>query len=553
MAKVFDPLKAEEAVKQGRRKPVPKELTRSARLSSHPAPHKAKMVEKKAERFQPLTMRERIVADFRVFLTLVWWELLKDPVTGKPLDPSPIQLDLAHWLQHGPDRSIIMAFRGFSKSWITGAYALWRLYCDPEEKILVVSGSLTRAVATTNWCLELILRMDLLKDLRPKPSNRQSGKMFDVGNCTPAQSASFMAMGIGGQLVGFRGTCIIPDDVETQQNSLTVLMRDKNKEAVKEFESVLTPGGVIKYLGTPHDVDSLYVDLQKKGYTARVWPAEVPTPEQARTYGDTLAPYVRKLMAQFGPSGYGKPTMPHRFPTEELEKRRSAMGNSEYMLQFMLNLSATKSYPLKARDLMVMDLDDRKGPEEVSWGTNKVDNDSPPMGLEGDYYHFPNSVSPTYAPWQRVVGFIDPSGKGKDETALSIVALLYGRLFYLDLYASQDGYEEHVLREIAKRCIRFGVGRLLIEDNFGGGMFASLLKPILREEWEKHNALLKKRGRLPRDPDAVQGTAVETVSSGRTGKEKRILGVLEPIAQSHRLVVNRSVLRSDYELSLIHI
>lgn len=552
MVKVFDPLKAEEALKEGRkprRKPVPKELTRSVRHSSQPAPHKAKMVEKKAERGQPLTQRERIVADFRVFLTLVWRELLRDPVTGKPLDPSPIQLDLAHWLQHGPDRSIIMAFRGFSKSWITGAYALWRLYCDPEEKILVVSGSLTRAVATTNWCLELILRMDLLKDLRPKPSNRQSGKMFDVGNCTPAQSASFMAMGIGGQLVGFRGSCIIPDDVETQQNSLTVLMRDKNKESVKEFESVLTPGGVIKYLGTPHDLDSLYADLQKKGYVARVWPSQFPTPEEAKAYGDTLAPYITAHIRKHGPAVYGKATMPHRFPLEELAKRRTAMGNSEYQLQFMLNLSAglTNAYPLKARDLSVMDLDDRKGPEEVSWGTNKVDNDSPPMGFDGDFYHYPNSVSPTYAPWQRVVGFIDPSGKGKDETALSIVALLYGRLYHLSLYASQDGYEEHVLREIAKRCIRFGVGRLLVEDNFGGGMFASLLKPILKDEWDKHLALLKRTGRLPRNPDTVQGTAVETVSSGRTGKERRILGVLEPILQSHRLVISRSVLREDYE------
>jgi hypothetical protein len=106
----------------------------------------------------PATLEARAKADFRVFLTLIWRHLLG-------VDPSPIQLDMAYWLQHGPSRAITMAFRGFSKSWITGAYALWRLYVNPDEKILVVSGSLIRAMATTNWCLQLIMTLPLLKEL----------------------------------------------------------------------------------------------------------------------------------------------------------------------------------------------------------------------------------------------------------------------------------------------------------------------------------------------------------------------------------------------------
>jgi hypothetical protein len=50
--------------------------------------------------------------DFRVFLTMVWRHL------NLP-DPTPVQLDIAHWLQHGPRRKIIEAFRGVGKSWIT--------------------------------------------------------------------------------------------------------------------------------------------------------------------------------------------------------------------------------------------------------------------------------------------------------------------------------------------------------------------------------------------------------------------------------------------------
>lgn len=580
MARTFDPLKAQEAlqsaadgkgevlaadllgpvkkaVRKRRKAPeglslpkeMPEELKSAVRLSraidpqavpppserkTHPAPHKAKMVEKKESRGQRLTLRERIVKDFRVLLTLIWRELLG-------VDPSPIQLDMAYWLQHGPDRSIIMAFRGFSKSWITGAYALWRLYCDPNEKILVVSGSLARAVATTNWCLELIMRMDVFEEMRPQPNGRSSSKMFDVGNCVPAQSASFMAMGIGGQLVGFRGTCIIPDDVETQQNSLTVLMRDKNKEAVKEFESVLTPNGVIKYLGTPHDLDSLYLDLQKKGYTARIWPAKFPRPEEQGVYGSALAPYVLRYIEKHGPECYGKPTMPNRFPSEELDRRELAMGRSEFALQFMINLAAgmENTYPLKVRDISVMDLDDLKGPDSVSWGTSRIDNDLQPMGFDGDFYYYPASVSTTYSPFTAVKGHVDPSGKGKDETALSIVGYLNGRLYWLTMVASKDGFEPHVLKAIAQACVRFRCRYLSVEDNFGGGMFSTLLRPVLQQEWDLHN----KRVRA----EDHGSTTVEDLNSGKQGKEKRMVGILEPILQSHRLVANRSVFQGDFQ------
>lgn len=478
--------------------------------------------------------------DFRVFLTLVWRHLLG-------VDPSPIQLDMAYWLQHGPDRAIIMAFRGFSKSWITGAYALWRLYCDPEEKVVVVSGSLKRAIATTNWALSLIMTMPLLKGMIPPPNYRQSGQQFDVGTCKNiAQSASFSAFGIGGQLVGFRGSCIIPDDVETQTNSNTVVMREKIVEAVKEFESVLTPGGVIKYLGTPHDVDSLYMKLLrlkddhgKQVYTARIWPGLFPTTDQIRAYGPWLAPFITHEIKRLGPSCVGHSTMPNRFSDEDLMRRKAAMGSSEFTLQFMLDLSGSllDKYPLKLRDLIVYDLDDRKGPEEIVWGNSKIDRDLPVMGLDGDFYHEPAFVGSSFAPYTRIIGFIDSSGRGDDETALAVTAELHGTVFWLHLMASLGGYSPETLRAIAKACVRFGVQTLYIEANFGDGMFAALLKPTLIAEWTKDNKLRK--------GEDHGGTQIVETKSGKAQKEKRMLSVLEPVTQQHRLVVNRSVVLAD--------
>lgn len=478
--------------------------------------------------------------DFRVFLTLIWRHLLG-------CDPNPIQLDMAWFLQHGPDRSIIMAFRGFSKSWITGAYALWRLYVNPQEKILVVSGSLTRAAATTNWCLQLIMTMPMLAHLKPKPDQRQSSKAFDVGPALPDQSPSFHALGIGGQIVGFRGDCIIPDDVETQQNSLTVVMREKIAEAVKEFDSVLKPGGVIKFLGTPHDEDSLYSKLSKRGYTTRIWPALYPTKEQMKGYGERLAPFIVQKLRK-DPSVVGKSVMPMRFTDDDLAKRRLSLGNSEFALQFMLDtsLSDRDKYPLKVRDLMVMSLDPRRGPEAVTWSDDPKQRltDLPVMGFEGDFYHAPIVPEGTaYSPWTRVVGSVDNSGRGADETALNIVAELHGTLFLLYLWADKAGYEPETLLHIAKSCVRFKVNKLRVEANFGDGMFAALLRPVLEKEWKRHNDAQRKVNRNHEDG----GTEIEEVRASNTmAKEKRILSVLEPVTQQHRLVVDRSVLEWDF-------
>jgi len=493
---------------------------------------------------------DAIKADFRVFLTLIWRHLLG-------CDPNPIQLDMAWWLQHGPDRSVIMAFRGFSKSWITGAYALWRLYIDPEEKVLVVSGSLTRAQATTNWCLQLILTMPVLAHLRPLPNQRQSSKAFDVGPAMPAQSPSFHALGIGGQIVGFRGTCIIPDDVETQTNTLTTAGRDKIKDAVKEFDSVLVPPSedalgykwglrpCVKYLGTPHDEDSLYAELPKRGWVVRIWPALFPTAEQIKKYNGALAPYVLHKLKK-DPGLVGTSTMPSRFSDKDLAKRRLSLGNSEFALQFMLDftLSDANKYPLKLKDLMVMALDRKKGPEAVAWSNDPQHRmpELPAMGFQGDYYHravvAENCVHSRYT---KVVAFVDPSGRGADECAISVVAELHATLFFLKLFAAREGYAPETLRSIADICVTYRVDELYIENNFGDGMFGALLRPHLEKAWAEFNKTQK------REEDRGGTTMLETRASNQMAKERRILSLLEPVTQQHRLVVDIGVIEDDHK------
>lgn len=145
---------------------------------------------------------------------------------------------------------------------------------------------------------------------------------------------------------------------------------------------------------------------------------------------------------------------------------------------------------------------------------------------------------------------MDNSGRGADETALVILAELHGTLFWLDLWAGLGGFEPETLAAIAKRCVRFRVNKLRVEANFGDGMFAALLRPVLEAEWKKHNDALEKARRGGHKGDGAEpgGTEIEEFrSSNQMAKERRILSVLEPVTQQHRLVVARRVLEWDYE------
>ena len=68
--------------------------------------------------------------DFRNFLYLVWRHL------NLP-EPTPIQYDIANYIQNGPRRLVIEAFRGVGKSYITSAFVVHQLLINPELTLLL--------------------------------------------------------------------------------------------------------------------------------------------------------------------------------------------------------------------------------------------------------------------------------------------------------------------------------------------------------------------------------------------------------------------------------
>lgn len=496
--------------------------------------------------FSQIIYGDPILDDFRVFLTLLWRHL-------KLPDPTPLQLDVAYYMQHHQwsgeiDHLIIMAFRGMAKSWITGAYVLWTLLRDPQKKCLVASGSVRRSVAFVNWCLNLIAEMPLLQHLRPKPNQRQSSQAFDVGPARPDQTPSVFAVGITAQIVGFRGDLIVGDDVETNTNSMTPDMREKLADSVREFDAIIKPGGQIIFLGTPQTEASIYNVLEKeRGYVIKIWPARFPTGKQRRAYGHRLARYITWRLDN-DTSLAGHSTEPTRFSDEDLSLREISWGKAGFALQFMLDtsLADVDRYPLRLSNLIVMSLDRRTGPDLVSWGTGDHLSlkDVQTISFDGDRVYGPASVSEGYSKYQSIKATIDPSGQGKDETTLTIGGLLHSTVYVLKQAGWLDGHSEKTLKEIAQLLVEYNVSLVRVEDNFGQGMFAQLLRPVLKEAWEA------KDKQQPRPlGETRKSTEIISERAARQQKEHRIIAALEGPLTNHRIVMAKEVLQDDYRVT----
>ena len=464
---------------------------------------------------QPLPEK---LQDFRYFLILTWRHL------NLP-DPTPVQLEIAEYLQHGPRRKIIQAFRGVGKSWITSAYVVWKLRMNPQLKFLVVSASKDRADNFSTFTMRLISEMDILAPLRPDGTQRNSKISFDVRPARADHAPSVKSVGVLGQMAGSRADEVVADDVEVPNNSFTQPMRDKLSEAVKEFDAILKPKGKICFLGTPQTEQSLYLTLEERGYETCIWPARYPNLKN--NYGDRLAPKVaqRLLDEVVKPKD---PVDPERFNSVDLMEREASYGRSGFSLQFMLDtsLSDQDRYPLKLSDLIISSINPEHAPEKIIWSNSPEYSlpDLPCVGFNGDRYYRPAQEFGDWIEYTGSVMSIDPSGKGKDATGYAIVKMLNGNLFVSDAGGLIGGYDESVLTKLSRLARDHKVNTIIVEENFGGGMFAELLKPVLSK---------------------FHPCQVENVRNNKT-KEFRIIDTLEPVMNSHRLIIDRKVVEKDY-------
>ena len=469
----------------------------------------------------------RLHDDFEFFLEQLW-DAIDLPEIAQH------QREIARWLQNGPRRRGIRAFRGASKTFVTLGYAVWRLFRNKNERVMVISKSEKHSKDSLFMVRKWIGQVPWLQHLVPdrKAGQRDSATKFDTATADNDRSPSFTAASITGQITGSRATLIIGDDIESMQNSMTYEMRERLRTEVTELDNIIVPGGDVIFLGTPFHQESLYDKMAESGYEFRCWPARLPQPNEET---DDLAPELRERLE--GGEEPGAPVWPSRFDDEELSDREASEGRSLFAMQYMLMTKLTDGleYPLRLSDLVVFPVQPEQAPMSIAWGTTNDRGGTtrieeiPCLGFGTDGLYGPIMYSQDWAGYSSVKMWIDPSGRGADLTGYAVVGELNGRLFVLDVGGIVGGYSPDTLGQLAEIAEKFKAREIFVEDNFGQGMFVELFRPTLldlfTEDW---------------------GASIDTVRvSGQ--KELRIISALEPVVNQHRLVISPDTI-SDHEI-----
>jgi hypothetical protein len=108
--------------------------------------------------------------------------------------------------------------------------------------------------------------------------------------------------------------------------------------------------------------------------------------------------------------------------------------------------------------------------------------------------------------------------------------MLNGILYLTDIGSFEGGYDDKTLTDLALAAKAQKVNSIVVESNFGDGMFNSLLAPILAR---------------------IHPVNLEEVRSS-VQKERRIIDTLEPVLNQHRLVVCEELIKKDFELDRDH-
>ena len=434
--------------------------------------------------------------------------------------PTPLQYAMMDSLQGWNTDMQLQAGRGAGKSVLTSILASWFLLRDPNCTIMVLSATAQKAVEFISMTRRILDLVPYCQHLAPGEHMTDNAFAFNCGVRTKVgQDSSVFARGITSQITGSHADIVISDDIEIEGNSDTQVQRAKLLDRLHELEQIRNPGGRVIMLGTPQTRDSIYNQLAQS-YPQIKFPAVIPDATIA-SQSINVANWIMELTGEPGTT-----TQPERFSDELLADRMAKIGPAKFDLHYRLDCSLADidKYPLRLADLLVLDIDPELFPEKIVWANAEPYKQIPSFGISGDMVYKPMYVGGEYMPYTETAVFVDPSGRGRDETGLCVASFVNGYIIIHELLGLEGGYDEPTLEKIAKFALQYNAKTIHVESNFGDGTVAALLRPVV--------------GRI-----AGQVAVIDYRVTGQ--KEARMIDNIEPVMAAHRLVVDRKVIRVE--------
>ncbi|MCL2672919.1 MAG: phage terminase large subunit [Alphaproteobacteria bacterium] len=215
------------------------------------------------------------------------------------------------WDSPAPRRALLQAFRSSGKSSLAAVFIAWVLRQNPDARVLVVGAEEQLAVKCARNVRRIIELYPECAALLPKKPGQWAADSFTVNRLAALRDPSLLAKGLNSNITGSHADLIVCDDVEVPNTCSTSMSRDQLRETLTELDYVISPPGMIIYMGTPHTSDTIYDTL---GFL--------------RGYQQLKLPVLDKS---------GQSVWPQRMPLRFLEDLKRRSGPLKFMSQMMLH------------------------------------------------------------------------------------------------------------------------------------------------------------------------------------------------------------------------
>lgn len=234
-----------------------------------------------------------------------------------------LHADICRWLEEqwrqGKRELLLLAFRDSGKSTLVGLFCAWLLHLTPDRRVLVLAADYHLAKKMVRTVKRVVERHPACQGLKPAKPELWGSEEFIIARDRVGRDPSMAAKGVTANFTGSHADIVVCDDVEVPNSANTAGKRAELRQRLAEIAYVLSPGGLLLYIGTPHTFHSIYA------HTPCAALGEVAP------FLDGFARLEKPVLTPDGASAW-----PERFPLEAIERIRRRSGPNKFTSQMLL-------------------------------------------------------------------------------------------------------------------------------------------------------------------------------------------------------------------------
>ncbi len=161
-------------------------------------------------------------------------------------------------LENPPHKALLTAFRHSGKSSVIGIFTAWILSIKPKTRILILSAESNLSSRMVSHIKHILENHPDCNEMLPNIKKEWGSHKITISRPLGIREPSVICQGIHGNITGLRSDLIICDDVEVPNTCNTAKKRSELRDRLRELDFILSPTGIMIYIGTPHCMDTIY-------------------------------------------------------------------------------------------------------------------------------------------------------------------------------------------------------------------------------------------------------------------------------------------------------